>query len=74
MNTPNDEGKPMWKHPVFLGVFVVSVLIFAGLGFGFLREFTTLPLWADILIALPAGVLTFMLLLWLTVISDGPRR
>ncbi len=69
-----DKGKTMWKDPVFLAVFVGSSLLFAGICFGFLRVLTDLPIWACVLIALPSGVLFFLLLLWLHIASDGPSR
>jgi len=71
---PKDEGKSMWKDPVFLATFVGSSLLFAGLGFGFLHMLTALPVWACVLIALPVGVLVFLLLLWLQICSDAPQR
>lgn len=71
---PKDEGKSMWKDPMFLATFVGSSLLFAGLGFGFLHMLTALPLWACVLIAVPSGVLVFLLLLWLQIGSDAPQR
>jgi hypothetical protein len=64
----------MWKDKVFLATFVGSSLLFAGLCFGFLHVLTSLPLWACVLIAFPAGVLLFLLLLWLQICSDAPQR
>jgi hypothetical protein len=64
----------MWKDPVFLATFVGSSLLFAGLCFGFLHVLTALSPWACILIALPSGVLVFLLLLWLQICSDAPKR
>lgn len=64
----------MWKDPVFLAAFVGSSLLFAGICFGFLRVLTELPLSACVLIALPSGVLFFLLLLWLQIGSDAPSR
>jgi hypothetical protein len=64
----------MWKDPVFLATFLGSSLLFAGLCFGFLHQFTALPLWASIVIALPSGVAVFLLLLWLLIFSDAPPR
>jgi hypothetical protein len=71
---PDDEGTPMWKHPVFLAVFIGSSLIFAGLCFGFLRLLAGMPIWLSVLISLPTGVAVFMILLWLQIASDGPPR
>ncbi len=64
----------MWKDRVFLSVFVGSSLLFAGLCFGFLHVFSDLPTWSSVLIALPSGVLAFLLLLWLQIASDAPSR
>jgi len=74
MNNPDHKGKDMWKDPIFLATFGGSSLLFAGLCFGFLHMLTELPLWACVLIALPSGVLTFMILLWLQISSDAPSR
>jgi hypothetical protein len=64
----------MWKDKVFLATFAGSSLLFAGLCFGFLSLLTSLPIWACVLIALPSGVLLFLLLLWLQIYSDAPQR
>lgn len=69
-----DEGKPMWRHPVFLAAFIGSTIVLGGLCFGFLRTFTALPLWACVSIALPCGALAFMFFLWLGSSSDAPTR
>ncbi len=74
MNTQDQQGKPFWKDRLLLSVFVGSSLLFSGLGFGYLRVFTQLPLWASVLLALPAGVLVFVLILWLHIWSDAPSR
>jgi hypothetical protein len=71
---PTDQGKTMWKDRVFLATFVGSSLLFAVLCFGFLHVLTELPLWASILIALPSGVIAFVVLLWLQICSDAPQR
>jgi vacuolar-type H+-ATPase subunit I/STV1 len=69
-----DEGTAMWKHPVFLALFIGSSLVFAALCFGFLRLLAELPIWLSVLISLPTGVGVFMILLWLQAASDGPTR
>ncbi len=74
MKPPDQEGKPFWKDPVLLAVFVGSSLLFAGLAFGFLRVLTELPVWACVLMALPSGVLAFVIILWLQISSDAPGR
>ena len=74
MNSPDREGKSFLKHPILVGVAVGSTLVFGGLCFGFLREFTELPLWACLLIAPPAGAATFLLILWLHIYCDTPPR
>jgi hypothetical protein len=70
----SNEGKPMWKDPVFLAAFIGSTLILAGLCFGFLHVFTTLPVWACVSIALPSGASVFMFFLWLGFYCDTPTR
>jgi hypothetical protein len=62
MNAPETEGKPWYKVPIVLAVYVGSSLLFGGICFGFLRELTELAFWVCVLIALPSGVLGFMLL------------
>jgi hypothetical protein len=74
MDNPSQEGKPFWKDPVLFVVFVGSSLLFAGLCFGYLRTFTQLPFWACVVIALPSGVVAFMIILWLQISSDAPPR
>ncbi len=74
MTPPQNEGKPWWRIPAVCASFVISCLIFAGLCFGYLHVFTSLPLWACVSLAVPAGVLGFVFVYWLHVISDAPNR
>ncbi len=74
MKTQDQNGKPFWKDPLLLSVFVGSSSLFSGLAFGYMRVFTQLPLWTCILLALPSGVLVFTLILWLHIWSDAPPR
>lgn len=62
----------MWKDPVFLTVLICSSLLFGGICFGFLHIYTELPSWVCWLLALPLGVLTFLLIIWLFVFSETP--
>jgi predicted benzoate:H+ symporter BenE len=44
---------------VGIGIIVGAILVLSGLTFAVLRTLTQLPTWAEVLIALPAGVLFF---------------
>lgn len=44
---------------VGIGVVIAAILILSGLSFAVLRALTRLPTWAEVLIAIPAGVLFF---------------
>lgn len=69
-----NEGKRMWKDPVFLAAFVISTLGLGGLCFGFLHAFTALPVWACVSRAVPAGVAVFIFFLWLGCFCDASTR
>jgi hypothetical protein len=47
-----DSGEREAKR-AFLIAFIASTLVLGGLAFGFLRTFTTLPVWACVSISLP---------------------
>ena len=56
MKNSNRAGKPFWKHPILLRVWLMC----SGLSFALLRIGTDWPIWLALLLALPLGLALFL--------------
>jgi membrane protease YdiL (CAAX protease family) len=57
MKNPEPKGKPIWKHPILLGVW----LLCSGICFAVLHMLTSLPIWVSVILAIPLGLGLFFL-------------
>lgn len=57
MKSPDQKGKPLWKHPILLCAWAMC----SGICFTALHVLTSLPIWLSIILAIPLGLFLFLI-------------